>query len=144
MKKIKIGKKIESSAVALGCMRIGGLDEKQIDELVDTALENGVNYFDHADIYGKGKSEEVFGGYLSRHSGAREKMIIQSKCAIHDATEVIVKAVVKPVFGAEDEVFFAFLCDNDTDILPGNFIQDCIEVRREFGSGDALHCFCWM
>ncbi|MBR2903678.1 MAG: aldo/keto reductase [Clostridia bacterium] len=84
MKKIKIGGQIETSAIALGCMRIGGIDERQIDLLIDTALDNGVNFFDHADIYGRGKAEETFGGYLARRKGARDKMIIQSKCAIHD------------------------------------------------------------
>jgi len=84
MKKIKIGGQIETSAIALGCMRIGGLDNRQLDLLIDTALDNGVNFFDHADIYGRGKAEETFGGYLARHKGARDKMIIQSKCAIHD------------------------------------------------------------
>ena len=84
MKNIKIGGQFEASAVALGCMRIGTLDEKTVDAIIDNALQNGVNFFDHADIYGRGSSEQVFGDYLKRHSGARDKMIIQTKCAIHD------------------------------------------------------------
>ena len=44
------------SAVGIGCMRLVGLpDEKALLELVDTALENGINFFDHADIYGGGR-----------------------------------------------------------------------------------------
>lgn len=84
MKNIKIGNKIEASAVSLGCMRMNGLDEKRVDAIIDTALENGINFFDHADIYGGGNAEKVFGEYLKRHSSIREKMIIQTKCAIHD------------------------------------------------------------
>lgn len=84
MKKIRIGGKTEASAVALGCMRMGGLDEYGVDAVMDAAMENGINFFDHADIYGKGNAEKVFGEYLKRHRGAREKMIIQTKCAIHD------------------------------------------------------------
>ena len=84
MKKIKAGNKFEASAIALGCMRMGGLDEKKVDAIMDTATENGINFFDHADIYGGGNAEKVFGQYLKRHISQREKMIIQTKCAIHD------------------------------------------------------------
>ena len=84
MKNIKIGGKLEASAVSLGCMRMGGLDDAHVDAIIDTALENGINFFDHADIYGKGNAERVFGGYLKRRRNMRDKMIVQTKCAIHD------------------------------------------------------------
>ena len=82
MKKVTIGGKISASAVSLGCMRMAKLDERGVDAIMDTSLEYGINYFDHADIYGKGNSERLFGDYLKRHSGAREKMLIQTKCGI--------------------------------------------------------------
>ncbi len=75
-------KNVPVSQVALGCMRIGDMTEKQADEYFMTALECGYNYFDHADIYGGGKCEEVFGGILSRHKDLRDKIIIQTKCSI--------------------------------------------------------------
>ena len=84
MKKIKIGNKFEASAISLGCMRMGDLDEKRVDAIIDTAIENGVNFFDHADIYGGGRAEKVFGEYLKSHKSQRDKMMIQTKCAIHD------------------------------------------------------------
>lgn len=84
MKKIKIGNSFEASAVSLGCMRMGTLDEKRVDAIIDTAIENGINFFDHADIYGKGNAEKVFGDYLKRHGSQREKIMLQTKCAIHD------------------------------------------------------------
>lgn len=84
MKQIKIGGKIPSSALSLGCMRMASLDEKGVDEIIDCALKEGITHFDHADIYGKGKSEEAFGAYLKRRKVARESIFIQSKCAIHD------------------------------------------------------------
>lgn len=83
MKKINIGNTFNASAVSLGCMRMGGLDEKRVDSIMDTAIENGVNFFDHADIYGGGNAGRVFGEYLKRHSGTRENMIIQTKCGIN-------------------------------------------------------------
>lgn len=84
MKNIKIGNSFEASAVSLGCMRMGTLDEKRVDAIIDTAIENGINFFDHADIYGKGNAEKVFGDYLKRHGSQREKIMLQTKCAIHD------------------------------------------------------------
>lgn len=82
MKTIKLGDKTLASAVSLGCMRLAGLDTKGVDAILDTAIENGINHFDHADIYGGGKSETLFGEYLKRNKGVRDKVIIQTKCAI--------------------------------------------------------------
>ena len=84
MKKIKIGGKFEGSAIALGCMRMSGLEKTKVDAIMDTAIASGVNFFDHADIYGEGNAEKVFGEYLKRHKGNRDQMVIQTKCAIHD------------------------------------------------------------
>ncbi len=83
MKYIKtFSDKIEVSQVALGCMRISDMTDKEADNYINTALECGYNYFDHADIYGGGKSEEVFGGMLKRNKSVRDKIIIQTKCGI--------------------------------------------------------------
>lgn len=83
MKRVKLGNTgLDVSAIALGCMRIGGLDEKSAKEFIDTALENGINYIDHADIYGGGYCEELFGKAVDLRSSIREKMFIQSKCGI--------------------------------------------------------------
>lgn len=86
MKKINMGNTgLEAPEIALGCMRITGLkDKKEVRALIDTALEQGVNFFDHADIYANGEAESVFGDVLS--ASEREHVIIQSKCAIHPGT----------------------------------------------------------
>ncbi len=81
MKRRKVGGVIDASAVAMGCMRITDAGVP-IDELIGTALENGIDYFDHADIYGGGRCEEIFGDYLATHRGVREKITIQTKCGI--------------------------------------------------------------
>jgi len=83
VKYINIGnEEIKASSIALGCMRISDKPTKQVEELIDTALEEGINFFDHADIYGGGKSEEVFGKVLKKKKGLRGKIIIQTKCGI--------------------------------------------------------------
>ena len=84
MKYINIGGQISASAISLGCMRMAGLEEKRVDAIMDCALNNGINFFDHADIYGGGDSERLFGEYLKRHTGARDRMFIQTKCAIRN------------------------------------------------------------
>ena len=83
MKTINIGTKT-ASAISLGCMRMASLDEKRVDAIMNKALECGINFFDHADIYGRGNSERLFGDFLRRSSVKREDIFIQTKCAIHD------------------------------------------------------------
>lgn len=73
---------LQASTIALGCMRIADKSESEIESLIATALDAGINFFDHADIYGGGKSETLFGDVLKKHPEYREKMIIQDKCGI--------------------------------------------------------------
>ena len=84
MKELLIGGKIPASEIALGCMRISNLEPKAAENLVRTALDEGVTFFDHADIYGGGRSEEVFSEAIGMRPSVREKIVLQTKCAIHD------------------------------------------------------------
>jgi len=98
MKQLSVGGVIPASAISLGCMRMSELSDARVDAIMDCALENGINFFDHADIYGFGDAEERFGAYLRRHPGTRERLFIQTKCALHDglydfSKEHILKAV---------------------------------------------------
>lgn len=81
MRKIELGKsELLVPVVAVGCMRISNMTESQVEEFIDTSLENGANFFDHADIYGGGMSETVFGNAIK--DKPRENFIIQTKCGI--------------------------------------------------------------
>ncbi|KUP24430.1 aldo/keto reductase [Paenibacillus sp. DMB5] len=82
---------IPASRIALGCMGLGGgwdyepLTAENISqghEAVEAALSIGINFFDHADIYTRGKAEKVFGQIFKDRPGLREEIIIQSKCGI--------------------------------------------------------------
>lgn len=77
------------SRIAYGC---GGLADWNKDpvnadaiakasRLINTAYDNGITLFDHADLYAFGKSESVFGEVLKQSPGLREKIVVQSKCA---------------------------------------------------------------
>lgn len=81
MYNFKLGKtNLSVPCVAVGCMRISGMTEYEARAFVDTALENGTNFFDHADIYGGGESERIFGRAVSHLN--RDDLIIQTKCGI--------------------------------------------------------------
>jgi predicted oxidoreductase len=83
--------KASSKPLIYGCMMIGGdfdgssLSAEQRNKgraAIDAALECGLNFFDHADIYCFGKSESVFGEFLAANPDLRDKIIVQSKCGI--------------------------------------------------------------
>lgn len=83
MKRIPLGKSgILVPSVAVGCRRICDVEEKQAEALLDTALELGCNFFDHADIYGQGACESRFAQAIHMSPSVREKIILQSKCGI--------------------------------------------------------------
>ena len=72
----------ELSEIVLGMMKIKDKSVKEVEELVETALSVGINAFDLADIYGRGRCEELLGLVLKNRPDLREKMWIQSKCGI--------------------------------------------------------------
>jgi predicted oxidoreductase len=57
--------------------------------VVETALEQGINFFDHADIYCRGKSEEVFSQIWQEKPGLRDQIVLQSKCGIRFADDPV-------------------------------------------------------
>ncbi len=70
------------SQIGLGCMRLNSRSDAEVRRFIDTALELGYNFFDHADIYGRGECEELFGKQLKDTPSLRDKMLIQTKCGI--------------------------------------------------------------
>ena len=86
MKYRKLGQSgIEVSEISLGCWTLGGLnwvngspngwanvDEAEVKKAVDYALDQGVNHFDNADVYGNGRAERM----LSRILGDRTKKLV--------------------------------------------------------------------
>ena len=81
MRTIQLGSSnLNVPTIAVGCMSIAALDDTSAHALIQTAMERGANFFDHADIYGGGESEVRFAKAAA--GIPREKMILQSKCAI--------------------------------------------------------------
>jgi predicted oxidoreductase len=92
MRKIRIPHTdMDASQLALGCMGLGGgwndrnyqdVHVKEMREFLDTADEIGANFFDHADIYTRGKAEKVFGQVMKERPSLRDRIFLQSKCGI--------------------------------------------------------------
>jgi predicted oxidoreductase len=83
MNKIKIANSdLNVSELSLGCMRIAEMTKADIAQLIHTALDEGIDFFDHADIYGGGQCEAKFAEALDMNPRVRETMYIQSKCGI--------------------------------------------------------------
>jgi predicted oxidoreductase len=83
MNTIKIARSdLDASEIALGCMRIARLSNQDIATLIHTALDEGITFFDHADVYGGGKSEEKFAEALDMTPRLRDTMILQTKVGI--------------------------------------------------------------
>jgi len=82
---------LSCTRVAYGCMPLGGSwDESSLEDatqrqavrIIQIALDQGINFFDHADIYCRGKSEQAFAAVWSEIPHLREQIILQSKCGI--------------------------------------------------------------
>ncbi|MDD3244209.1 MAG: aldo/keto reductase [Eubacteriales bacterium] len=97
-----------ASRIALGCMRISSLEDGQLSRLVHTALDAGINYFDHADIYGGGACEARFGALLRREPALRAQMRIQSKCGIRQG-------------------YYDFSCEHILDAVDGSLARLGVE-----------------
>ena len=73
----------EMPAVVVGCMRLAGKNCDEMQRFIHAAQDLGATYFDHADIYGGGQSESIFGQAMAADpSIKREEMFLQSKCGI--------------------------------------------------------------
>ena len=71
------------SSIILGCMRMPALSVRQAAEMIRTASEEGVNFFDHATCYGDGEAETRFGDAFPLTGLKREEVYLQSKCGLH-------------------------------------------------------------
>lgn len=70
------------SAIGLGTWQVGGkwgsgFDSKNADEILNTAVDNGVNFIDTADVYSDGESEKAIGRFLKKR---KEKILVATKC----------------------------------------------------------------
>lgn len=136
MKYFKLGQN-DVSRIIQGCMRIGSKSDSEIDKIINTAFDEGINFFDHADIYGRGVCEESFGRFLERTPGFRNRIFIQTKCGIKPGVsfDFSYKHIINSVEGSlkrlsTDRIDYLLLHRPDTLVEPE-------EVARAF---EELHC----
>ncbi len=72
----------KASRIILGCMRMPALSTEDAAKMIETAVDLGINFFDHATCYGDGEAEARFGDALKLTGIKREDLIIQSKCGL--------------------------------------------------------------
>ncbi len=130
-----------ASRIAQGCMRVGGLSASDVDNIIKLDLECGINFFDHADIYGGGACEEKFGNFIAQNPSLRDKMIIQTKCGIKPGSydfskEYIIRCVENSLRRLRiDSIDFLLLhrpdalCDPDEVDEAFDILSDCGKVK---------------
>lgn len=85
MKYISFGMKdTKVSQIIIGLMRTAQMSTNEVAALIETGLEEGINFLDTADCYTNGKAEEVLGNTFAENPGLREKVFLQSKCGIRN------------------------------------------------------------
>lgn len=82
---------MEVTRLAYGCMRLSGSwDRTAVDdtvirrgiEVLESAVDAGYTFFDHADIYGDTACESLFGHALEKHPDWRDRLVVATKCGI--------------------------------------------------------------
>ncbi|HHV3513643.1 TPA: aldo/keto reductase [Streptococcus agalactiae] len=128
---------IQATRIALGCMRMSDLEGKQAEEVVGTALDLGINFFDHADIYGGGLSELRFRDAIKHLNVNRDKMIIQSKCGIRegyfDFSKEYILSSVDGILERLETEYLDFLILHRPDVLvePEEVAEAFTKLRAE-------------
>lgn len=85
MKYLNVGGELkQASQLILGCMRMAEKSDDEIVDILKTAEEIGINFYDHSDVYAGGQSEAKFAQGLQSAKIPRDKVIIQSKCGLRD------------------------------------------------------------
>jgi predicted oxidoreductase len=139
MKKIKLGNSnLEASNISLGCMGMGKLSKDDAAKVIHNALELGIDFFDHADIYAGGKSEEVFADALEMSPSIREKLIIQTKAGIRKgyydfSKEHIVGSVDKSLQRLKTDYIDVFLLHRPDALMEPEEVAEAFSQLQESG-----------
>lgn len=139
MKFLKIkGTDLEVSNLIMGCMRLNSLGEAEAKRHIETAIAAGINMFDHADIYGGGACEELFGRAIDLRSSIREKLVIQSKCCIRNgyydfSKEYILEAVDGILKRLHTEYLDILLLHRPDALMEPEETADAIRCLKESG-----------
>lgn len=139
MNKIKLGESGRPvSEIALGCMRLNSLSRREAEHLLRTAMEYGINFFDHADIYGGGSCESLFGEALTLNQDQREKICIQTKCGIADgyydlSEKHIVESVEKSLGRLRTDYIDILLLHRPDELMEPEEVAEAFSMLQRSG-----------
>ena len=140
MRTIELGtSQMQVPVIASGCMRMNGLEEKQASAFLDKALSLGINFFEHADIYGKGQCEQLFAKAIGMNSTMREKIILQSKCGIvpgkmYDLSkDYILKSVDGILQRLQTEYLDVLVLHRPDALVEPEEVADAFRILKESG-----------
>lgn len=139
MRRIRLGTStLEVPVVAVGCMRLNSLSKEEASAFLHTALEQGANFFDHADIYGNGMCESLFAQAWPMSSSVREKMVIQSKCGIQEglynfSREHILEAVDGSLRRLETEYLDVLLLHRPDALVEPEEVAEAFDILEQAG-----------
>lgn len=136
MKRVQLGKTgVDVPNVSLGCMRMNALETKEAAKVIETSFEAGIDFFDHADIYGKGESEKTFAKALKETGIKREDILLQSKVGIREGFYDFSKEhITKSVDGILERLDTDYL-----DVLLLHRPDALVEPEEVAETFDALH-----
>lgn len=138
--------KKEPSRIMQGLMRLDNVSVDQLYELIKFDIDNGVNFFDLADIYGGGNCEAKFGEVIKNHPELKNQIYVQSKCGINvcDDTyydcskEHIINSCLKALKRCNLEYFDSYLLHRPDILMDANEIKEAFEYL--FNNG-YVKCF---
>ncbi len=129
---------MNASEISLGCMRISGMASQEIAALVHTAMDEGINFFDHADVYGGGQSEAKFAEAIQMNSSLREKMLLQTKAGIRQghydfSKEHILEAVDGSLKRLQTEYVDVLLLHRPDALVEPEEVAEAFSILQESG-----------
>jgi predicted oxidoreductase len=141
---MEIGADVIISRLVAGCWRIvqqsrGEL--KRVEAFIDGSVERGISAFDHADVYGRGEAQEIFGAALRARPGRRNSIQLISKCGIAPASmlspqhRVLHLDASREYIVASVERSLRALCTDHLDIFllhRPDVLMQCEEVAEAF------------
>lgn len=140
MKTIPLGKTgLMVPAMAIGCMRINSMEKGDLERHIRGAMDAGANFFDHADIYGRGECERRFAEAVGMNSQIREKMILQSKCGIRPGVcydlsrDYILRSAEESLKRLNTEYLDVFLLHRPDALVEPEEVAEAFDRLRESG-----------
>ncbi|WAA13343.1 aldo/keto reductase [Fervidibacillus halotolerans] len=139
MKKMKLGTSdLEVSNLVLGCMRMNELDSIEASKVIHQALDVGINFFDHADIYGGGRSEEIFAEAIGMKPSVRENVILQTKAGIRKgyydfSKEHLLKSVDGSLKRLKTDYIDLFLLHRPDALVEPEEVAEAFQILKDSG-----------